>query len=186
MTFTETVSPSTAAVTLDAAAKTFTLLSNDFNDAQSGVLVSLDVTFEDDPAATFTESFSVNLVDQCFETTLIGEPMPDIIAIVGAPVLEVEYPVFEDSLSVSLGSSVCRPVITTFAATDPANTDFGYEHELPNLLITSQPPHEPATIEMRRTSFLENYPVVKSVELFKVDYLKLEPYSLDNITYNIT
>jgi len=69
------------------------LLSNDVNDAASGVLVSLDVTFEDDPAAIFTESFTVDLLDQCLETTLIGEPMPNIIAFFGAPVHEVAYPV---------------------------------------------------------------------------------------------
>jgi len=33
---------------------------------------------------------------------------------------------------------------------------------------------------------LENYPAIESFELFNVDYLMLETFSLDNLNYNIT
>jgi len=72
LTTTPTIAPLSAAVTFDGVANTFTLSSTDFNDAATGIAVSIDVTLTGDPFA-INETFTADIIDSCVTAAIVGE-----------------------------------------------------------------------------------------------------------------
>jgi len=113
--------------------------------------------------------------------------MSDIISFISAPKLVVAMPVLTDSHSQSRGTlDICGATTTTVTAVNAAETGLGYLVNGQSLEVTSEPPFEPMTIELERTTSLVDYPTVSRVDPFKVDYFLLEtPPPIDDLVYTI-